>query len=656
MKTKTRMTFAALFAIGLQAQAVTVSNVQAVQDWPWSTRIRVTYTLSGVTEAVGIEVALYDGETALDAKQANATIVGDFVGIAANGDYSLSFDCTEAFDGVRRLLPNFKVRLSPVKLHPGYDFPLYKVYDLSTGACEDMTPKKILSGAYGSYKWVEGLPVGAALSPLTNLVWTGVAEDDKYRTTHLVLRYLAAKGDYAYKLGYPSDKRAMPDDFYIAVFETTQAQWANVTGDSHTWQFSDAQGRKPADNVSYNAIRGRAKVEDDTPFYYYPLAPDPDSFLGKLRDKTSVAFDLPAQFEWNFAWHAYSAPNSLGTSAGEPAEWSDGTSYADCEPPAQYKKATSVGTAIVGSYAPSKAGLYDLYGNVCEWCADFGCSLQGGWRNWPAKSNVDPGDPTTFDSSFANGSAAHRPVFGGSYNVSTKVDLLLNGGEARGMKTPDTTSYKVAGDLGFRVVTPCSETVGTPEMLVGGVYGESAAVEVFTRPDDTYTWRTAPVGDFTVSWFFPRGASSATLRVEGIGYSQTYANLSTTSQALALPAATRESENVYSLTLTFDNGVVQTATLGRIRGAVLGNAATVHYAPLDSSAWHRAWRANVLAVLPGATSLSVDGGEAISVVGAGYQAWTCLGRQEHTLVLSAEEDVSYTATLRLGKGTLFIFR
>ena len=387
MKKSIGMAFAALFAVCLQAQAVTVSNVQATQDWPWSTRIRVTYTLSGVTEAIGIEVSLYDGDTALDSAQANATIVGDVVGLSADGDYSLSFECTDAFDGVRRLMPNFKVRLSPVKLHPGYDFPLYKVYDLSTGACEDVTPKKILSGAYGSYKWLKGVPVGTSLSPLTNLVWTGVAEDDKYRTTHLVMRYLAAKGDKVHKLGYVNldSEYVMPDDFYIAVFETTQAQWANVTGDSHTWKFSDAQGRKPADNVSYNMIRGRAKVENDTPFYYYPLAPDPDSFLGKLRDKTSVAFDLPAQFEWNYAWHAYSAPNSLGTSAGVPAEWSDGTSYADCEPPAQYKKTTTVGTAIVGSYASSKGGLYDMYGNVCEWCADWGCSTQSGYRTWSSR-------------------------------------------------------------------------------------------------------------------------------------------------------------------------------------------------------------------------------------------------------------------------------
>ena len=666
MKMSNRMITVVLLAACCQAQAVTVSNVQASQDWPWGDRVRVSYTLAGVTEAVGIEVALYDGDTALDSALANTTLQGDFAGLSANGSYALSFSCTDAFDGVRRLMPGFKVRLTPVKPHPGYFFPFYKVYNLSDGTCDDVTPAKILSGAYGSWKWLAGAKSGAGVNPLTNLVWTGVAADDKYRTTHLVMRYLAAKGDYVRKLGYPNSdsKHEMPDDFYIAVFETTQAQWANVTGDSHAWQFSDTQGRKPADNVSYNTIRGKAEVVDGVPQYYYPLPPDGNSFLGKLRTKTGVAFDLPAQFEWNYAWHAYSAPESLGTSttAGTslPAEWSDGTSYADCEPPAQYKKTTTVGTAIVGSYAPSKAGLFDMYGNVCEWCADFGCGTQGGWRNWPAASNVKPDDPTSLADGFptgtsgstVNGSTSHRPIFGGSYNVNSKANLLLNLGEARGMKTPDTTSFKAVGDLGFRVVTPCSETLGTEGTIDGAVYGESAAFEVFGRIDDTYSWRTAPPGDFTVSWTFPDGASSATLLVEGVGYSQTYANLSATSQLLSLPAAAEGNENVYNLTLTFNDGTVQTASLGRIRGAVQGNAATIRYSPVpsDASIAQRVSKVSVFAVPPETGTLTADGVGLPFAAGAGYLAWTCPDLQPHKLALTVGEDETYEATLRLPKG------
>ena len=660
MKMSNRMITVVLLAACCQAQAVTVSNVQASQDWPWGDRVRVSYTLAGVTEAVGIEVALYDGDTVLDSTLANSTLQGNFAGMSSNGNYSLSFSCTNVFDGVRRLMPHFKVRLVPVKPHPGYNFPLYKVYNLSNGTCDDVTPAEILSGAYGGYKWVNEASVGAAQNPLTNLVWTGVAEDDKYRTTHLVMRYLAAKGDYVRKLGYPNSdsKHEMPDNFYIAVFETTQAQWANVTGASRAWQFSDAQGRKPADNVSYNLIRGTAAVVNDVPQYYYPQSPDPDSFLGKLRTKTSVSFDLPAQFEWNYAWHAYSAPQSLGTSSSLPLEWSDGTSYADCEPPAQYKKTTSVGTAIVGSYAPSKAGLFDMYGNVCEWCADFATSKQSGWRFWPAISSVDPSDPTTFASGFNDGSSAYRPIFGGSYNVNSKADLLLNLGEARGMKTPDTTKYKVVGDLGFRVVTPCSETLDAAGTLDAAVYGESAAFEVFGRIDDTYSWRTAPPGDFTVSWTFPDGASSATLLVEGVGYSQTYANLSATSQLLSLPAAAEGNENVYSLTLTFNDGTVKTASLGRIRGAVQGSAATIRYAPVpaDTSVAQRASKVSVFAIPPETSALQVDGVDLPFVSGAGYLAWICPDRQAHALSLTVGEDETYEDTLRLRKSIVLNFR
>ncbi len=654
MKINGKMVFASLLAICCQARAVTVSNVQADQDWPWSDRIRVSYTLSGVTEAVGVEVSLFDGETALDSSLANTTLNGDFVGLSTNGDYSLTFACTNVFDGTRRLISGFKVRLSPTSLHPGYHFPLYKVYNLANGTCDDVTPVKLLSGAYGSCKWVDETAVGVAKNPLTNLVWTGVAADDKYRTTHLVMRYLAAQGDYVYKLGYKTDMKAMPADFYIAVFETTQAQWVNVTGDSHTWKFSDVQGRKPVDNVSYNLIRGTAAVVNDVPQYYYPQSPDSNSFLGKLRTKTGgMAFDLPAQFEWNYAWHALSAPKSLGTSADLPAEWSDGTSYADCEPPAQYKKTKTVGTAIVGSYAPSKAGLFDMYGNVCEWCADYGCEKQSGWRSWPAISNVDPNDPTAVASD-SGASASYRPIFGGSYYTSSKSDLLLNGGDARGMKTPGTTSYKVEGDLGFRVVTPCSGTLGAAVALADTVSGDSAPFEVFSRAGDTYTWRTAPPGDFTVSWTFPEGASSATLLVEGVGYSQTFADVPTNCIALSLPAAAEGSENVYTLTLTFDNGKVATASLGRIRGAVAGNAATIRYVAPGSRSWGHASRLNVFTVPPGENLLAVDGGDAETVVGAGYHAWTCPDYQSHELVLSVGEEEPYTATLRLQRGSMII--
>ena len=224
------------------------------------------------------------------------------------------------------------------------------------------------------------------------------------------------------------------------------------------------------------------------------------------------------------------------------------------------------------------------------------------------------------------------------------------------MKTPDTTSFKAVGDLGFRVVTPCSETLGTEGTIDGAVYGESAAFEVFGRIDDTYSWRTAPPGDFTVSWTFPDGASSATLLVEGVGYSQTYANLSATSQLLSLPAAAEGNENVYNLTLTFNDGTVKTASLGRIRGAVPGNAATIRYAPPGKKAWQNAERVNVFAVPSGTRSLTADGVDVPFVEGAGYVTWICPSRQPHALVLTVGEDEPYEASLKLRAGIVLVFR
>ena len=141
-------------------------------------------------------------------------------------------------------------------------------------------------------------------------------------------------------------------------------------------------------------------------------------------------------------------------------------------------------------------------------------------------------------------------------------------------------------------------------------------------------------------------------------HTQSYANLSATSQLLSLPAAAEGSENVYSLTLTFNDGTVKTASLGRIRGAVQGSAATIRYAPVpvDSSVAQRVSKVSVFAIPPETSALQVDGVDLPFVSGAGYLTWTCPDRQAHALSLTVGEDETYEATFRLRKSIVLNFR
>ena len=161
---------------------------------------------------------------------------------------------------------------------------------------------------------------------------------------------------------------------------------------------------RPVEQVCYNEIRNAANSTTANTAYFWPADPNPNSFLGKLRTKTGLDFDLPSEAQWEFAaragngdtkWGDGSAIlnadkdtnlDKLGRYKQNGGYVQNGSSYAN---PAQSCGATN-GTVIVGSYAPNDWGLYDVHGNLYEWCLDWyedSITAHGG------KVNIDSSAP-----------------------------------------------------------------------------------------------------------------------------------------------------------------------------------------------------------------------------------------------------------------------
>jgi formylglycine-generating enzyme required for sulfatase activity len=263
---------------------------------------------------------------------------------------------------------------------------------------------------------------------------------DEYKTTKLVLRRIPAG---SFMMGSPKDELGRWDDetlhrvtlskdFYVGVFEVTQKQWERVMG---TWPsvFKNASYRnaRPVEQVSYDDIRGSGAGSK------WPAtnAVDAGSFLGRLRTKTGLDFDLPTEAQWEYACRAgtttalnsgknltdiYNCPNMAEVGRYWYNGGKDYSTGGD----------TSRGTAKVGSYKPNRWGLYDMHGNVYEWCLD--------WFQPTLGSSVQT-DPR------GAASGTDRARRGGSWGFSAGRWRSAN----RDGGNPPSGRY---GDLGFRLV------------------------------------------------------------------------------------------------------------------------------------------------------------------------------------------------------------
>ncbi|ARV58657.1 peptidase C14 [Nostocales cyanobacterium HT-58-2] len=133
--------------------------------------------------------------------------------------------------------------------------------------------------------------------------------------------------------------------FFMGRFEVTQEQYQQVMGKNPSY-FKEKGAKRPVEKVSWN---------------------DAMDFCKKLSQKTGRTYRLPSEAEWEYACRAgTTTPFHFGeTITTELANYDGNYTYASA-PKGKYRQQTTE----VGSFPPNAFGLYDMHGNVWEWCAD----------------------------------------------------------------------------------------------------------------------------------------------------------------------------------------------------------------------------------------------------------------------------------------------
>lgn len=186
-------------------------------------------------------------------------------------------------------------------------------------------------------------------------------------------------------------------DFYIGKYEVTQGQWQKVMGRNPS-HFSNCGDNCPVENVSWDDIQ---------------------DFISRFNRQTGRNYRLPTEAEWEYA----------ARSGGKSQKYAGGN---DVDSVAWYSSNSGGKTHPVGQKRPNGLGIYDMSGNVWEWCKD--------WYGSDYYSQSQRDNPTGPSS--------------GSYRVDRGGSWVLSAAYAR-------ASYRFRYDpddrgnsLGFRLALP----------------------------------------------------------------------------------------------------------------------------------------------------------------------------------------------------------
>ena len=185
-------------------------------------------------------------------------------------------------------------------------------------------------------------------------------------------------------------------NYRIGKFTITQKQWKAIMGGDPGWNSQFGLGDEyPATQISADDVRG---------------------FLNVLKGLSGLNFRLPTEAEWEYAARGGKSLHGTLYSGSDDADavaWHQGNAGNRLHP--------------VGSLQPNELGLYDMSGNVWEWCSDR-------YGAYSAEAQTNPQGPN---------SGQRRVVRGGSFSYEAAFSRVTQ----RNSIQPNTQSFAV----GFRL-------------------------------------------------------------------------------------------------------------------------------------------------------------------------------------------------------------
>ena len=206
-----------------------------------------------------------------------------------------------------------------------------------------------------TYNYDETPPAGGSVNDGQNKVYT---------VNGVSFKMIAVKGG-TFTMGATSEQTGAGlnespthsvtlSDYYIGETEVTQELWSAVMGSNPSAYTGDMQ--RPVEQVSWY---------------------DCQTFISKLNELTGETFRLPTEAQWEYA--------ARGGNKAQGRLYSGSDAIDDV---AWFKSNSSSTTHPVKTKAPNELGIYDMSGNVWEWCSDW-------YGSYSSAAQTDPTGPAT---------------------------------------------------------------------------------------------------------------------------------------------------------------------------------------------------------------------------------------------------------------------